>query len=114
MISWILLLIGGAEVAAAEAASGLNTLAVAGHWDRVLEVSVRRGDQLPLRPEEALVAAYAARVSGDVDAQVHFLTMAVESKDLGAVARVELAELVVSEDPDRALDLVFGLLRRCE
>lgn len=112
LISWILLLMGGIETAAVEATPGLNALAAAGHWDRVLEVSVRRGDQLPLRPEEALVAAYAARVSGDVDAQVHFLTLAVESEDVGAVARVELAELVVREDPKRALDLVFGLLRR--
>ena len=67
--------------------------------------------QLPLRPEEALVAAHAARLAGDETAQAHFLELALDSVEFGAVARVELAELILNEDPVRAFDLVFGLLR---
>jgi len=108
----LFLVLGGIPLADAGPTTGLKGLARAGQWDRVLEVAVRRGDQLPLRPEEALVAAHAARLAGDLNAEIHFLSMAVDSPDLGAVARVELAGLVLPEDPGRAVDLVLAFIRR--
>ncbi len=107
-----LVLLGGAPIAETDAVGGLEDLARTGRWDRVLQVAARRADQLPLRPEEALLAAHAAGLAGDPGAEVRFLAMAVDAPDLGAVARVELAGLVVDTSPDRALDLVLGLLRR--
>ena len=112
MFLYFFIALGGVGAADAGATGGLEALARAGHWDQVLQVAVRRGDQLPLRPEEALVAAHAAQLAGDPKAQAHFLALAVDSPDLGAVARVELAGLVLDEDPDRALDLVLDLLGR--
>jgi tetratricopeptide (TPR) repeat protein len=107
-----LLLLGGVQTTEPGAAGGLEALARGGHWNQILSVAARRADQLPLRPEEALVAAYAAGLSNDVDAQTHFLELALVSSDFSSVARVELAELVVGHDPNRAFDLVSGLLRR--
>jgi len=112
MFSFFLLMLGGVQAAEAGATGGLEALARAGRWDQVLTVAARRADQLPLRPEEALVAAYAAGLSGDVSAQTHFLELVVGPSDLGAVASIELAALVVGDDPDRAFDLVSGFLRR--
>ena len=112
MFSLFLLLLGGVQAAETGATGGLEALARAGHWEQVLTVAARRADQLPLRPEEALVAAYAAELLGDVDAQTHFLALVVGPSDLGSVAGVELAALVVADDPDRAFDLVSGFLRR--
>ncbi len=37
----------------------------AGEWRRILDVASRRVNQLPLSPEEAMVAAHAARALGD-------------------------------------------------
>ena len=108
----ILVVMSGVPAAQAGATGGLEVLARAGHWDQILSVAARRADQLPLRPEEALVAAHAAQLSGDSQAQAHFLELALGSPDLGSVARVELAELVLQENPNRAFDLVSGLLRR--
>lgn len=112
MIVPILLLLTGLLPAAPRSVLGLEAIALAGEWDRALEVAIRRQAQLPLRPEEALIAAHAAEVTGDTATRVHFLESAVASPDLGAVARVELAGLVVEEDPDRALILVMDDLRR--
>ena len=112
VLSWIFILLGGVQVSEAGATGGLEALALAGHWDQILPVAARRADQLPLRPEEALIAAHAARLSGDFAAQAHFLELAKDALEIGVVARVELAELVLHEDPERAYDLVFGLLRR--
>ena len=112
MFSLLFLLLGGVQTAEAGATGGLEALARADRWDQVLTVATRRADQLPLRPEEALVAAYAAGLAGDVRAQTHFLESVVGPSDLNAVASVELAGLVVSDDPDRAFDLVSGFLRR--
>jgi uncharacterized protein HemY len=109
---FLFVVLGGIPLGDTGPTTGLVDLARAGRWDRVLEVAVRRGDQLPLRPDEALVAAHAARLAGDVNAEKHFLEMAVEPSDLGAVARVELAKLVLPGEPDRALDLVLDFLRR--
>lgn len=108
----ILLFLSGISAADGGATGGLSALARAGQWDQVLQVASRRREQLPLRPEEALVAAHAARLAGDSTAQARFLERALDSVDIGAVARVELAELIVDEDPARAFDLVFGLLRQ--
>ena len=106
-----LLFLSGISAADGGAAGGLTALARAGDWDQVLQVASRRREQLPLRPEEALVAAHAARLAGEKTAQAHFLELALDSVDFGAVARVELAELILAEDPARAFDLVVGLLR---
>jgi len=108
----ILLFLSGISATEGGATGGLTALARAGHWDQVLQVAARRREQLPLRPEEALVAAHAARLAGDSTAQAHFLEQALDSPGFGAVAKVELAELILNENPTRALDLVFGLLRR--
>jgi soluble lytic murein transglycosylase-like protein len=92
---------------------GLEALARADRWEQVLQVAARRREQLPLRPEEALVAAHAARLTGDSAAQAHYLELALNlPDDLEAVARVELAELVLVEDPGRAFDLTLGLVRK--
>lgn len=107
-----LVLLGGVPISETDAIGGLEDLARTGRWDRVLQVAARRADQLPLRPVEALLAAHAARLAGDPGAEARFLAMAVDAPDLGAVARVELAELVLPDEPDRAFDLVLGLLRR--
>jgi len=104
--------LSGISAAEGAAPGGLTTLARAGHWDQILQVAARRREQLPLRPDEALVAAHAARLAGDSTAQAHFLGQVLDSPDFGAVAKVELAELVVNEDPVRAFDLVIDLLRR--
>ena len=111
MVSFVLMLAGLAPIAT-ETTIGLEELARADDWQRALEVAVRRQAQLPLRPEEALIAAYAAHLTGETTARKHFLEIASASTDLGAVARVELASLVVEDDPDRALGMVIDLLRR--
>jgi soluble lytic murein transglycosylase-like protein len=113
MIStWLLLILAGVQPTGSAAGPGLAGLATAGRWEQVLTVAVRREAQLPLRAEEALVAAYAARLAGDHDAEAHFLGQVVDDPDLGAVARVELAELVIGNDPARSAELVSPLLRR--
>lgn len=112
MLGWVVILLTGLLPVVSDPVSGLEGLALAGRWDEVLTVAVRRQGQLPLRPGEALVAAHAARLAGDTTAEVLFLERALDSLDLGAVARVELAELLMSREPDRSLDLVINLLRR--
>jgi soluble lytic murein transglycosylase-like protein len=93
-------------------AVGLEAAARAGHWDEVLVAALGRGEQIPLRPEEALIAAHAAQVAGDDSLSVSFLEPVIDDPELGPVARVELAELIVEDDPGRALGLVLGLVRR--
>jgi soluble lytic murein transglycosylase-like protein len=88
------------------------SMARAGRWDRILEVAATRSSQLPLRPEDALVAAWAAGEVRDRTARVRFLELAADHPDLGSVARVELAEILVSDDPGRALDFVISMLKR--
>jgi len=108
--SWFFVALLGVPAAWSDDARGLESLALAGRWDQVLMIAVQRQSQLPLRPEEILVAAHAASVAGDSDARAHFLAQAVPSPDFGAVARVELAELLLAGDPSLALELVTGLL----
>ena len=87
-------------------------MARAGQWDQILGVASRRMEQLPLRPEEALIAGHAAGKVGGSTAQAHFLDKALDSPEFGAVAKVELAELIQAQDPTRAFDLVIGFLRK--
>lgn len=112
MLRWLLVILLAARVAVADGRLGLESLARADRWDRILPVAVQRQSQLPLRPEEALIAAHAARLAGDSEAQANFLEQVIEVPEIGAVARVELADLVLAEDPSRALELVLDLLTR--
>ena len=113
MVFWLILALAIPPTAAAGSpAVGLEVAARAGHWDAVLVAALGRGDQIPLRPEEALIAAHAARVAGDVPLSASFLERLIDHPELGPVARVELAELIVEDEPDRALELVLGLVRR--
>jgi len=112
MSGWFAILLVGLMPVVSDPVAGLERLALDGRWDEVLTVAVRRQSQLPLRPDEALIAAHAARMAGDARAESLFLERALGSPDLGAVARVELAELLASREPDRSLDLVIDLLRR--
>jgi soluble lytic murein transglycosylase-like protein len=91
---------------------GIDGLARAGQWERVLTVARVRNHQLPLQPEEALVVAGAARRLGDAAAQAVFLDQALRDEKLGRVAEVELAELVVSSDAERAAELALRSLSR--
>jgi soluble lytic murein transglycosylase len=97
---------------AATAGAGLDDLARAGQWRELLAVASRRGEQLPLNDGEALVAAYAARVLGEREAEERFLVRASDGGPLAEVARLELAELVVGSDPERAAELVVPFIRR--
>jgi soluble lytic murein transglycosylase-like protein len=91
--------------------AGLDDLARAGRWSELLAVATRRGEQLPLTSEEALVAAKAARVLGKHEAEEFFLVRASEGGPLAEVAQLELAELVVDPDGARAVVLVVPLIR---
>jgi soluble lytic murein transglycosylase-like protein len=108
----ILTLLGAPTAELSEAAPGLVEAARAGRWERALEVALRRRDQLPLQPGEALIAARAAREIGDREAELNLLQSVVSDAHLGEVARAELAELVVDDDPGYAVDLIAGMLRR--
>jgi soluble lytic murein transglycosylase-like protein len=111
MTLWFLLMFAAVTPSETTAAVGFADMARADEWESIHRVAVRRVDQLPLRPDEALIAAEAARKMADGEAEEHFLVRALESPDLGAVAKVELAELVVDDRPDAALDLVVDFLR---
>ena len=91
--------------------AGLEQLAISGQWHRLLEVATVRSSQLPLRAEEAFLAAYAARSVGDRAAEEAFLVQASKEGSLSELARVELAEHVVGEDGGRAVELVVPTVR---
>jgi len=91
--------------------AGLGDLARAGQWNELLKVAIRRGEQLPLSSEEALIAAHAARVLGNWEMEEAFLVRASEGGPLAEVAGLELAELVVESDAARAVALVVPLIR---
>ncbi len=88
--------------------AGFEDLARAGDWRRVLEIASRRGDQLPLSPSEAMIAATAARSLGDREAEVRFLATAASAADekLRRLAEVQLASLIGDNEPGRAIALV--------
>ncbi len=98
--------------AAVPVSGGIDELARAGQWQRLLQVANRRTDQLPLQPEEAYLAAHAARMVGDREAERRYLENAAPDGALGDLASVELAQLLLQNDPDGAVDLVEALLRK--
>jgi len=100
-----------AVVAARGAAQSLPELARDGEWHRVLAVAVLRSEQLPLRPEEALVAAVAARRVGDAVAERRFLEQAGRGGATAAVAAVELAGMIAEEQPAAAAQLALPAAR---
>ncbi len=112
MVLWLTFILVGWSAPVATPAVGLEVAARAGRWEQVLAVAMARDSQMPLRSEEALIAAHAARLSGEPAVQAEYLMRLVDDAELGAVARVELAELIVATEPDRAFDLVLGLTRR--
>lgn len=89
--------------------AGFEGLARSGDWRRVLEIASRRGDQLPLNPSEALIAATAASSVADTEARLRYLEIASGARDelLRQLAEVQLAGIVVSDDPSLALELVI-------
>ncbi len=104
VVSITLVVLGALHVWAA-----LDDLARAGDWARVLEVASRRGEQLPLNPGEAMIAAHAARVLGDRPAEVRFLRLAAsgDNSDLAALAEVQLAAVVEPDETASAVDLAL-------
>ncbi len=71
----------------------------------------RRNQQLPLPHGEAMVLAGVARSIGALEAEMAFLERAVESPTYGEVARIELAEMLVDTDAQRAAELVLPSLK---
>lgn len=94
--------------------AGLEDLAKAGDWERVMQIASRRGGQLPLNPSEALIAATAARSVADREAELRYLEIAAgaEDEELRRLAEVQLAELVNAKAPDRAVALVVPAFDR--
>lgn len=70
----------------------------------------RLNQQIPLPYGQAMVLARVARTYGAHEAEKAFLERAVESVALGEVARVELAEMLVDSDAQRAAELVIPSL----
>jgi tetratricopeptide (TPR) repeat protein len=100
--------------AALPVAAGLEDLARAGEWQRILDVATRRGAQLPLNPSEAMIAANAARMIDRPKAEIEFLEIAggADDEQLKRLAEVRLAELVISEEPDLAVMLAMPAFGR--
>ena len=94
--------------------ASLGELARSGDWQRVLEVASRRGEQLPLNPSEALIAATAARSVNDRGAEIRFLEIAVGAADeeVRRLAEVQLANLVREVAPERAVSLAVPAFER--
>jgi len=93
-------------------AGGLAELARAGRWRKVLEIARLRAAQLPLSPQESLIAARAAAMTGRRDAELEYLERARGDPDIGPVATVMLAALIVEKKPAEAFDLVVPVLRK--
>lgn len=106
--------LAGAFLAVPSLWAGLEELARSEDWARVLQVASRRADQLPLSQGEALIAARAARSLGDRESERRFLGDVVVGGDerLARLAEVQLAELVRTENPDPAVELVLPSLRK--
>ena len=92
--------------------AGMDEMARTGQWQRLLSVANRRAEQLPLRPDEAFIAACAARFVGDRSAEVVHLTRAMDGGTFAELARLQLAMAIVESDPRRAVDLAAPYLRR--
>ena len=89
----------------------MEEMARTGQWQRLLSVANRRAEQLPLRPDEAYLAAHAARLVGDRTAEIAHLTRAMDGGPFAELARLQLAMAVVGDDPQRAADLALPFLR---
>ncbi|MFV2072818.1 MAG: transglycosylase SLT domain-containing protein, partial [Thermoanaerobaculales bacterium] len=111
-MSVVLLVVAALFQAPLTAWAGLEELARSGDFKRVLEVASRRAGQLPLSPEESLIAAYAARSLGARGAEGRFLEGVVAHGEggLARLAEVQLAELVGGDQPDRAVLLALPSL----
>jgi tetratricopeptide (TPR) repeat protein len=94
--------------------AGFEDLARGGEWRRVLEIASRRGDQLPLNPSEAMIAAAAARSAADPVAELRFLEIAAAAVDeeIRTLAEVQLSGLLNGNDPNRAVSLVVPAFDR--
>jgi len=101
-------------VPVAHATVDLVGLALEGRWSRVLDEATRRHRQVPLRPDDAMVAAHAARLAGDRAREIGFLEAAATGGELADVAVVELAGVLVEIDPDRALELARPAMRSAD
>ncbi|MCP4895767.1 MAG: lytic transglycosylase domain-containing protein [bacterium] len=93
-------------------AVGMVDLARDGEWAQIFEVAEVRSHQLPLRPDEAMMAAVAARKLGHDKAAERYLELAIDNEGVGDVARVELGRLRVKTDAERAAATVIPLLKR--
>lgn len=93
---------------------GIRDLASAGRWKSVLEVAARRGEQLPLNPGEAVIAAHAARVVGKPGEEARYLGIAAghDDPDVAALAAVQLAALLGPTDSARAVALALPRFER--
>ncbi len=108
----ICLVLAGAFASPTRASFG--DWARAGQWQRILDVASRRANQLPLSPEEAIVAAHAARVLGEYDAEKIFLSATASGSNpyLARLAEVRLAALVEASEAARSVDLALPSLAR--
>jgi soluble lytic murein transglycosylase-like protein/tetratricopeptide (TPR) repeat protein len=92
--------------------AGLEELARSGQWEQLLQVATRRASQLPLRADEAYLAAVAARSLGDRGAEEQFLMRAAEEGPFDELAGLVMAEVVLADDTARAVELAIPTLRR--
>ena len=113
-IRWVAILLVCVAVPMAHATVDLVGLALEGRWSRVLDEATRRHLQVPLRPDDAMVAAHAARLAGDREREITFLETAATAGELAGVAVVELAEALTETDPERALELARPAMRSAE
>jgi soluble lytic murein transglycosylase-like protein len=109
VVRWVALLL--AAIGGVSAGAGMVELARAGRWQALLEEAGRRGERLPLDGGEAYAAAHAAGALGDARARQRYLELAAGAAPFADLARLELAELAVTEDPARAAELALPLMR---
>jgi len=82
----------------------------AARQDGEVAAAVRRNQQVPLNPDRALEVALLARRLGDRDAELELLRGATRGGRFSEVARIELAQALVTEHPDQAVALVVPTL----
>ncbi len=92
------------------AAGDLAVLARQGRWATILEIAQRRESQLPVTGAQAMVAAEAARHEGRTELRRHYLTAVLEDDVLRPVARIELAQMLVRDHPEHAVELLLPVL----
>ena len=80
--------------------------------EREISKAHRRNQQLPLPYGQAMVLAGVARNIAAREAEMAFLERAVESPTYGEVARIELAEMLVDTDAERAALLILPSLEK--